>query len=81
MEKIIKYVTMIPSVVAIVATISSGLKLLYNNYEILVEVWIIAVSNLILFVCAIYNVIKNRKQKNPSQQERKTEYLGLKMSD
>ena len=81
MEKIIKYVTIIASVVAIVATISSGLKLLYNNYEILVEVWIIAVSNLILFVCAIYNVIKNRKQKNPSQQERKTEYLGLKMSD
>jgi len=61
MEKIIKYVTIIPSVVAIVATISSGLKLLYNNYEILVEVRIIAVSNLILFVCAIYNVIKNRK--------------------
>jgi len=61
MEKIIKYVTIIASVVAIVATISSGLKLLYNNYEILVEVWIIAVSNLILFVCAIYNVIKNRK--------------------
>jgi len=61
MEKIIKYVTIIASVVAIVATISSGLKLLYNNYEILVEVWIIAVSNLILFVCAIYNVNKNRK--------------------
>jgi len=61
MEKIIKYAPIIVSVVAIISTISSGLKLLYNNYEILVEVWIIAVSNLILFVCAIYNVFKNRK--------------------
>ncbi len=61
MEKIIKYVSIIASAVAIIATISSGLKLLSNNYEILVEVWIIAVSNLILFVCAIYNVFKNRK--------------------
>ncbi|MGI6509539.1 MAG: hypothetical protein ACOX1L_02995 [Erysipelotrichaceae bacterium] len=61
MEKIIKYVLLIASVVAIIAIISAGLKLSYNNYEILVEVWIVAVSNLILFVCAIYNVYKNRK--------------------
>ena len=61
MEKIIKYIPIIASVVAIIAIISSGLKLSYNNYEILVEVWIIAISNLILFVCAIYNVFKNRK--------------------
>ncbi len=61
MEKIIKYLPLIVSVVAIIAIISSGLKLLYNNYEILMEAWIVAVSNLILFVCVIYNAFKNKK--------------------
>ena len=63
MKKFVVYLTVIAAVMGLCALGNVGVALAGGNYHIEVGVGIIAVSLLVLFVCAIYNFVQYNKTK------------------
>ena len=61
MKNVMKYISVIASVVAIITVIITGFKLADRNYEVATEGLIIGISLVVLFACAIYNLSRNKE--------------------
>jgi hypothetical protein len=62
MIKTLKYASVIASLAALAAVIVMGIKLADNNYDIIFESIITGASLAVLFITAIYRIVKQHQQ-------------------
>ncbi len=58
MEKAMKYLKLIVSVIALITLILVGVKLRQMNYHVLAECIVMVICIVVLFVCAAYDFVK-----------------------
>jgi len=58
MEKTMKYLKLIVSVIALITLILVGVKLRQMNYHVLAECIVMVICIVVLFVCAAYDFVK-----------------------
>lgn len=62
MNKVLKYASIIASFAALAAVIVIGIKLADNNYDIVYEGIITGISIAVLFIAAVYRIVKQHQQ-------------------
>ncbi len=61
MRKVLNYVSVVASIIGIIAVIIVGIKLAGNNYDIVLEGIIIGICLVVLFISAIVKISKHHK--------------------
>ena len=66
MNKVVKYGSVVASIIGIIAVVIAGIKLASNNYDIVCEGIIIGICFVVLFISAVIKIASKQSKQTTS---------------